>query len=200
MEQINQELDNEHIKQFSKELQSITNDDIRFKTIRVLLDVGEKFWTAPASSTGKYHPNYALGEGGLVRHTKAAVMIANSLLDLVCVQDSLRNEPKDIEDYIRAALILHDCCKSGISFEDKYTAHEHPLLVGELIEDLFGQDNEFTIIVRALISSHMGQWTTCKWNNIVLPEPTTVAQKFVHICDYLASRKFLEVNFGEDEI
>lgn len=200
MEQINQELDNEHIMQLHKELSSITNDDIRFKTIKVLLNVGEKFWTAPASSTGKYHPNYALGKGGLVRHTQAAVMIANSLLELTCVQDSLHAEPKDINDYIRAALILHDCCKSGISFEDKYTAHEHPLLAGELIEDILGENDEFTIIVKSLISSHMGQWTTCRWNNIVLPEPVTVAQKFVHICDFLASRKFLEVNFGEDEI
>lgn len=36
----------------------------------------EYFWRIPASSTGNHHPHFALGEGGLVRHTKAAVWIA----------------------------------------------------------------------------------------------------------------------------
>lgn len=31
------------------------------------------FYTVPASSTGKYHPRYTLGSGGLLRHTKAAI-------------------------------------------------------------------------------------------------------------------------------
>ena len=202
MEQINQELDNEHINlQLNKELQSITDDDIRFKTIKVLLNVGGRFWTEPASSTGKYHPNYALSEGGLLRHTKAAVMIANSLLELNCVTNELNavSPYPQIKDYIRAALILHDTCKLGIEMEGKYTVHEHPQLAKQLIYNVLGEC-EFSDVVGNLIESHMGQWNTCKWNNIELPEPITVPQQFVHICDYLASRKFLEVNFGENEI
>ena len=38
------------------------------------------FFEVAAASTGKYHPKYAQGEGGLVRHTKAAVKIAYELL------------------------------------------------------------------------------------------------------------------------
>ena len=34
------------------------------------------FFRVAASSTGKYHPAFSLGEGGLLRHTKAAVRIA----------------------------------------------------------------------------------------------------------------------------
>ena len=39
----------------------------------------EYFFEVAASSTGKYHPVYALGVGGLVRHTIAAVEIANEM-------------------------------------------------------------------------------------------------------------------------
>lgn len=205
MEEISKEqedLDNEHINLcLHNELSSIMNDDIRFKTIKVLLNVNGEFWKMPASTTGKYHPQYALDEGGLLRHTKAAVMIANSLLDLECITIKLENSFPTIpyiKDYIRAALILHDCCKTGIQMETKYTKHEHPLLIAQLIKDVLG-DCEFTIVVSDLVSTHMGQWTNCKWSNITLPAPTTFEQQFVHICDYLASRKFLEVNFDAND-
>ena len=39
------------------------------------------FFEVPASSTGKYHPEFALGDGGLIRHTKVAVRIAYELLN-----------------------------------------------------------------------------------------------------------------------
>ena len=45
-------------------------------------------------------------------------------------------------------------------------------------------------LIAELVESHMGEW-----NYSVLPKPKTDLQKFVHECDYLASRKFLEVNF-----
>lgn len=41
------------------------------------------FFTQPASSSGKYHPSYALGVGGLVRHTKAAMIMAKMLFPLI---------------------------------------------------------------------------------------------------------------------
>ena len=50
------------------------------------------------------------------------------------------------------------------------------------------------------ISSHMGQWNTDRKSSVVLPLPTTKYQKFVHLCDYLSSRKFMNVKFVDDEI
>ena len=41
----------------------------------------------------------------------------------------------------------------------------------------------------------MGEWNKGKGNDKDLPKPTTNAQKFVHMCDYLASRKDIEVLF-----
>lgn len=43
----------------------------------------------------------------------------------------------------------------------------------------------------------VGQWNTVRYSKVVLPTPKTKYQKFVHLCDYLASRKFLEVNFNK---
>ena len=180
----------EKVRIFDKELNFIVNNDVRDYVIKVLDKVNDKFFTEPASSTGKYHPTYALGEGGLVRHTKAAVIIANDLLHL-------ENSPftPDEGDLIISALILHDTCKSGIEWESKYTKHEHPLLAVELIKSCFEEGSIFPIEMERLISSHMGQWTTCNWSDIELPKPLDAMQNFVHICDYLASRKYLEFNF-----
>ena len=42
----------------------------------------------------------------------------------------------------------------------------------------------------------MGEWNTdYKTKEEVLPLPESEMQKFTHLCDYLASRKMLEVNF-----
>lgn len=181
------------VELFDYELNSIKNDNIREYTIKVLENVNDKFFSEPASSTGKYHPNYALGDGGLVRHTKAAVRIFNSLYNLDCID-------MDTGDYCRAALILHDTCKSGVNWESKYTLFEHPILVKELLLKTFGEnltqeENEYVEEVNRLVSSHMGQWNKSKYSPIVLPVPRFNDEIWVHICDYLASRKFLEVNF-----
>ena len=61
---------------FEEELQLIKDDGIRDLVVEVLKTVKDDFFHAPASSTGKYHPDYALGDGGLYRHTRAAVKIA----------------------------------------------------------------------------------------------------------------------------
>lgn len=176
---------------FVNELKSINNDSIRNCTEKVLEKVNEKFFEEPASSTGKYHPEFAQGKGGLYRHTCAAVKIANELLSLDYF-DKLFDD--DTKDYIRAALILHDSCKSGINFEREFTCHEHPLLACQLIDDVIGF-GDYSFRVCNLIKSHMGQWTTSKRSETVLPAPESREQMFVHTCDYLASRKWLEVKF-----
>ena len=49
-----------------------------------------------------------------------------------------------------------------------------------------------------VISSHMGPWNTNNYSNIVLPKPESKFQRFVHMCDYLASRKVIDVKFDSD--
>ena len=180
----------ERISLFKTELDFIQDKRIREVTEKMLENLPEYFFKIPASTTGKYHPEFALGEGGLVRHTKAAVRIAKELFEILPYADTER-------DMVYSALILHDGCKCG-KVESKYTKHEHPIEVCELIKEIFKEEidsNEFIMPICELIASHMGKWNTNNWSLVVLPLPKTKLQNFVHMCDYLASRKQLEYKF-----
>ncbi|WP_039240951.1 HD domain-containing protein [Clostridium botulinum] len=185
----------EQLKVFQTEINSINDPNIKQFTIKALESLPDYFWEVPASSTGKYHPKYALGEGGLVRHTKGAVKIALELFNNHTVQDFTSIQ----KDIIISALLLHDGCKSGIE-KSKYTQTEHPLIVADYI---YNNENInklvspeiLTEIVKA-IRSHMGEWNKdYRTKREVLPTPKTRIERFVHMCDYLASRKSINIEF-----
>ena len=94
------------MQKFQTELSLISSDEIRDVTSALLEQVPDYFWTVPASSSGKYHPEFAQGEGGLYRHTQAAVKFATDLF-------ALTDYPQDKMDYIISALLLHDSQKYG---------------------------------------------------------------------------------------
>jgi len=181
---------------FEYELSFIKNPDIKNFTIRALESLPDYFYEVPASSSGKYHPQYALGKGGLVRHTKAAVRIALELFRCETVTGHYSDNTKDI---IISALLLHDGCKHGLN-GSKYTITEHPIVVVEMIRnnnDLNNLlDKEIFDKIMNGILTHMGQWTSdYKTGKEVLEKPKTGIQNFIHMCDYLASRKSIEINF-----
>ena len=179
----------ELLKVLQNEIDLIQDEEIREFVIKFLNEVPEYFWTIPASASGKYHPQYALGEGGLVRHVKATIMIANELLKLDVYKNLIGQK-----DYIIAALLLHDTYKHG-QIDEGYTKPDHANLAYRALQN---KHTGFKIQdIAWLVLTHMGQWNTDREGNVVAPTPTTEAQKFVHLCDYLASRKFLEVNFEE---
>lgn len=184
----------ERIDMFSSEIGLIQNDTVRKLVKETLCIVPEYFFTVEASSTGKYHPQYALGKGGLVRHTQAATRIAYELFRV----DMFKYSPLE-QDIMLAALILHDTCKLGLEYS-QYTKAEHPLIVAKLIrEHDFKSGNEYKEDVAKCIETHMGQWNTDFRTHVpILPLPQTKMQKFVHLCDYLASRKCLEFNFNAE--
>lgn len=185
------------IKTFDKEINYINNP--RYKeNIKILIDLlPDYFFTVPASSTGKYHPSFTLGDGGLVRHTKVAVRIAKELFNDESVSGAYTHNEKDL---MMMALIMHDGLKSGLK-KSQYTNFDHPLLVSNYIKEnkdkLTLNEKEVNFLC-SVIESHMGPWNTNNYSNVVLPKPETRYQRFVHMCDYLASRKFLDVKFDKD--
>ncbi len=186
----------DRLKVFNTELSYIEDIEVRTFTEKALKRIPEYFFHVAASSTGKYHPSYALGSGGLARHTKALVEFAHTLLELEHNRIKFNEQERSI---IVAAGILHDSYKHGI-VESKYTVAEHPRIAAEQI--LTFADNDEEKIIAQLISSailpHMGQWNTdYKTKSEILPKPKTDIEKFIHECDYLASRKFITVEFGE---
>lgn len=186
------------VKVFEKELEWIGNEKIKEFAKTMIEGLPDYFFEVAASSTGKYHPPYALGSGGLIRHTKAALMIAKELLALEMFTKKFTDDDKDL---IYTALIAHDGKKHGNDFS-KYVIVEHPLVAAEYVKEV--QDRTKTLTdeqidkLYEMIASHMGQWNTDRYKNEILPKPKTSMQSFVHLCDYLASRKFLLVDFGDD--
>lgn len=184
---------------FSKELGFISDNNKREFCEICLNGLPSYFWVVPASSTGKYHPSYSLGEGGLVRHIKGAVRIAVELFNC----NSCFNFTKEEQDNIIISLLLHDGFKSGSQDDynnSKYTKHEHPLLASAYVEKVYAShqdliDYEDIKVISDCISSHMGQWNTNNYSKYVLPRPKNTIQRFIHLVDYLGSRKLLEVNF-----
>lgn len=185
---------------FKKEIGYIRNKEYveSFRTLLNLLP--DYFFEVAASSTGKYHPEFSLGEGGLLRHTKAAVRIAYELLEDPCIGDKYTEREKDL---MLIALTMHDGVKHGIPKEN-YTRADHPLLVSKLIQEHQKELNmreEDVKLICSVIETHMGPWNTHPYTKEeILPKPKDKYQNFVHMCDYLASRKFLDIKFLDNEI
>ena len=60
---------------FNIELSRINDDKVKQSTEIILDLLPDYFYTMPASTSGKYHPHFSLGDGGLVRHIKVACRI-----------------------------------------------------------------------------------------------------------------------------
>lgn len=83
-------------------LRQVVTEYIEYKSLDYFDDVG-------ASGSGKYHPPWANGPGGLVRHTAAALEYAEQMVRGVA-SDRMTNAKMD---EVRAAVILHDFIKYG---------------------------------------------------------------------------------------
>lgn len=178
-------------------LATIINDDIREFATVLVDNLPNYIWQVGASSTGKYHPAYSLGVGGLMRHQIAVVRFLNYFFELEQYKTPLGDRKMDL---MRVAGLVHDGRKSGeqVDYErSKFTKFDHPLQMANIIRSYDGQylnhdDIEF---IAHCVESHMGQWNTDRKSSTVLPKPLDIYQHFVHLADYLASRKDLTMNF-----
>ena len=181
---------------FSKELEYIKDERLKRSAVTLIEMLPDYFFTIPASSTGKYHPEFSQNEGGLVRHTKAAVRIAYELLKSKVLNNFTDNE----KDLIIIALIVHDGLKKGVN-EEKWTKVEHPLLIANFIKNnkdkLEFTDDEINLLYD-MTSCHMGEFNTDFKGNEVLPLPKTKYARFVNMCDLLSSKKFLNIHFDSN--
>lgn len=131
----------------------------------------------PASPSGKYHSEFDQGEGGLWRHLEATMLVALTLFP--SRPDFTRRE----RDIILSALAVHDLCKCGLEDEGSKTVFNHAALV----ETLLPPRNETEKAIIECVRTHMGKWAPAD------VRPQTEMQKFVHMCDYIASRKTFNI-------
>lgn len=182
------------IDNLKTEINFIKSEDIKKDLVNMIENIPDYFFEIPASTTGKYHPSFALGEGGLLRHTKFAVRIAYDLLKLEMFKEKFDERQRDLILY---ALIIHDAFKCGM-IKENYTKVEHPLISANEVIRISSLDEKEQIA--SMIRSHMGEWNKDYLGSEVLPKPQTEAEKFVHMCDYLASKKYLDTKFNGNEL
>lgn len=192
--------DKEKIQLFVNEINDIEDENLKRFAINLLLGAPEYFYTAPASSSKKYHPPFTRSEGGLIKHTRLAVFFALN-------QAEALNFSKRECDLLIISAIAHDILKQG-SGKTKFTVFDHPKLASEYVMDMQSQypklisKKDAKIIADAVIC-HMGKYAHEKEyikNNDPLPLPSSPFQQALHIGDLLASRtQLLDFEFRPTE-
>jgi uncharacterized protein (DUF3820 family) len=177
------------IKMFINEIGDIKDADLKAFATELIANADDYFFVVPASSSGKYHPPFDLGDGGLVRHTRLVAYMARSLAESYCFSDY------DTDCLIVAAL-AHDIKKQG-NGDTGHTVWDHPILAMHYVQEIYGKTN-FNVPADTIekisnaVSSHMGKWGNeprfCK-GNTPLPMPVTEFDKALQAADYVASRK-----------
>ncbi|MBR1717686.1 MAG: hypothetical protein IJ715_00280 [Bacilli bacterium] len=184
---------------FKKEYEMIKNSEYRDNLKKLVSMLPDYFFKVAASSTGKYHPSFTLGDAGLVRHSKAAFRIGYELLNNNTIGSVFNESEKEL---MLCGLLVHDGLKHGL-VESKYTVFEHPILMANFLrenKDQFTWSDKEVNFIASVIETHMGEWTRDYQGNEVLTKPSNKYQKFVHMCDFLASRKFLDIKFDNNDI
>ena len=176
-----------NVQFFEREINLIVNEDLRMAVKSYMEEATpDYFWTDGASASGKFHPKFSQGEGGLVRHTKAVVMFAEELLRM----SSYAYMREEYKDYVIAACLVHDTKKYGLNEFDKSEYKNHAknasIAFAEWCETEFGFEPHFLLL--NAIESHMGQWSTDKEDR-----PFTSVDRCVHMADYIASRNFIDI-------
>ena len=181
------------IKFLANEISDISDGKVREFAKKMVEEADDYFFIVPASSSGKYHPSFDLGDGGLVRHTRCVVYYSE------CIAESFDFSERE-RDMIIVCAIAHDIKKQGDG-TGKHTVKEHPILaanymmeISKKVPDAFSAE-ELRIMTQA-VRSHMGKWG----GKDGLPVPETEFDKCLQAADYIASRKeILDFKFRETE-
>lgn len=136
--------------------------------------VPPEWWTAPASSTGNHHPSFALGDGGLVRHS---VMVARWTENWAHPYAFGRTE----KDEAFAAGLCHDGFKGGKPW-GPFTDSMH----AQIAADEWRAMTDAFPAVEDAIRCHFGVWDPVRKLTPAEMAPVAAA---VALADYAASRK-----------
>lgn len=180
---------------FEIELSYIQNPRLKESAIYLLENLPDYFFIIAATCSGKYHPKYAQGERGLVRHTKAAIAFLYTYLEHPF---NIERFTSDERDLMIISLLIHDGFKRGVE-QGPNTLFEHPVLSAKYVKETQLENkltDEEVKIINGNILSHMGPWNKDKSaESEDLPIPVNKMQILVHFADYYASRKTFEVSF-----
>ena len=164
------------VKAYEKELSLIKSPSKRSKLQDLLRTAAYKNIQGQASSTGKYHPKFANTDFGLSKHTKAVVRFVR----VICAAF-----PELDEDTMIIAAIAHDMFKYATD-DDKYTSKYHAKDAGMALHQAGLKDEA------RLVYAHMGNFDKDA------AKPEEFDEKCLHLADFLASQKFIDIKFVSD--
>ena len=154
---------------FKEEINYIKDKNIREYAEKAINNLPDYFFEIPASSTGKYHPDYSQGNGGLVRHVKACVRFG-----VECFRLEWYSDFSEIDrDLMIVSWLLHDGWKSGAE-KQQYTVADHPIVAINQLDS--NQElskilpKEYLDAIYANIQTHMGSWRFDKDGKPFAPE------------------------------
>lgn len=179
----------QRLRLFANELNYIQDVDTRTFAAVLIAYAPEYFFTAPASSSEKYHPYFARETGGLVKHTRCVAFFAKQLATCCMLEPFMA-------DMLITAAIAHDIRKQGVEDQGIHTKWEHPELAHDYILQMWEKndwiiDEDKAKTIAKAVLSHMGQWahyTKFTKNKKQYPLPEKGLEEYLHIADYMASR------------
>ncbi len=182
-------------KDFGDCLELIKTEKIRQFVEKALAKAPKEFWTAPCSSSGKYHPPEDQVEGGTIVHTRKGIQVILSLYRFFGITEQL------MKDKLVGGFILHDIKKCGEPWGEK-TDYEHGLIAYRWLLAIHKPLNKQVLVfadrdildVIELVRNHMGIWSQ--------PKPTpaleigqevdekSIWHLIIQLADYWGSRKW----------
>ena len=183
---------------FKNELALIHNDFMKEIAVKTLMAVPNEFWSAPASSSGKYHAEDERSAGGLVLHEKKVVKYAHFFAQEPDCWDEMKVNNYIPYDGLIVSALLHDCVKSGNPWGPQ-TVSNHPKLAAELVIRVNG-NNPYTQAIARTIETHMG-W---RWGDTVWGSETnrakTLCQKLLCRADMMGSRSWVITDISNMDV
>ena len=180
----------------AEEINLIGRPDIKAFVKFALESAPDYFWTVPASTSGKYHPEECRKPGGLVYHTRMVVYFVQGLM--------ISMECEAWRDELIAAAILHDVYKNGdgtTKYGANWSAHGVNLAGhlrkqarwGAMSGEHGGTISPAVAKILDLTARHMQKWG----GNA--PRPASMEDWCLAIADYISSRKCVKLTAFKDE-
>jgi len=183
---------------FKLELEKIKHKQIKDTVKKILVeDCPDYICKCSTASGGKYHPSWANGEGGLIRHTKAVCKLTETIMNQMPNYDGMD------WDVPYVAALLHDMAKYTEK-DQKWSHQDHPILMTKTIGKYYEHQplamselDKMWARISHCVETHMSRWYKDKTGKRLGTEPSSHETYIVAHADYIASQKWIIINFDE---
>lgn len=182
---------------FKELLDKFETEDMRLYCEDMIEHIPDYIFMMPSSTSGKFHNATQCKPHGQIYHIIMFGAIMNYRLALKCNKEKF-SDPT-YRDAMRCIPIFHDAVKCGWN-GSTFSVHDHPMLAGAWVRETKVEHDisaELKELIARACERHSGEWTSSKRSKVVLPEPETEMEIFVHECDILSSRSDIDMQPSE---